>query len=129
MKKYVLTVEDHFSAAHQLRGYMGKCENLHGHNWKVRLSVEGSVLESSGMLVDFTLLKKILKEVISCLDHTNLNDQNPFDKINPSSENIAEFICGVVQQKIASATKTAAVESVTVWESDTSSCTFCPGTT
>ena len=126
MKRYELTVEDHFSSAHQLRGYMGKCENIHGHNWKVRVRVEGDRLDSTGMLVDFTELKRMLKEVMKYLDHVNLNETSPFDTINPSSENIAEYIYDKMREKLVSRTDAAHVSSVTVWESATSSCTFYP---
>ena len=124
MKRYELAVEDSFSSAHQLRGYMGKCENIHGHNWKVAVRVAGERLDGTGMLVDFTLLKKMLKEVMAQLDHVNLNDINPFITINPSSENIADYICETMQQKINSCITGVNVSSVTVWESPTSSCTF-----
>ncbi len=129
MNRYELTVEDHFSSAHQLRGYMGKCENIHGHNWRVKLRVTGSSLDNIGLLVDFGVLKKILKEVLSRLDHVNLNDNPPFDRINPSSENIAEYICTAVQSDLAGGYPGVTVSSVTVWESQTSSCTFYPEAT
>ena len=89
---YILTVEDHFSSAHQLRGYQGKCENIHGHNWRVVLKVKGSELNDIGLLIDFHELKSILKDILNQLDHCNLNEVEPFDKINPSSENIAQYI-------------------------------------
>lgn len=129
MKRYELTVEDNFSSAHQLRGYMGKCENIHGHNWRVKVSVTGSRLDSIGLLVDFGALKKILKEVLSGLDHVNLNDTPPFDSINPSSENIADYICAGVQSAVSREFPDVRVSSVTVWESRTSSCTFYPEVT
>lgn len=128
MNRYELTVEDHFSSAHQLRGYMGKCENIHGHNWRVKLRVMGSRLDSIGLLVDFGVLKKILKEVLSRLDHVNLNDTPPFDSINPSSENISGYIYTEVQSAISREYPDIKVSSVTVWESQTSSCTFYPET-
>ncbi len=126
MPKYTLTVEDSFSSAHHLRGYMGRCENMHGHNWKVSLNVQGSKLDSTGMLVDFTILKKILKEATAYLDHIVLNDTPPFDTINPSAENISRFICERVQSGLDSLAPHARVSSVTVWESHTSSCTYEP---
>lgn len=129
MKRYELAVEDQFSSAHQLRGYMGKCENIHGHNWRVMVRVTGERLDATGMLVDFTLLKKMLKEIMSYLDHVNLNDTPPFDTVNPSSENIAEYICTAMQGKLNAHTPASHVSSVTVWESATSSCTFYPDIT
>lgn len=71
---YELTIEGSFASAHQLRGYKGKCENLHGHNWKVELSVEGKALNDIGLLIDFHELKRILGEVLVRLDHKNINE-------------------------------------------------------
>ncbi|MCL1865603.1 MAG: 6-carboxytetrahydropterin synthase QueD [Spirochaetes bacterium] len=123
---FVLTVEDYFSSAHQLRGYKGKCENIHGHNWRVILNVQGEVLNEIGLIIDFTELKDILKKIISYLDHKNLNEIEPFVAINPSSENIAEFIAVKVQEEINKINAGINVESVTIWESHTSRCTFYP---
>ena len=78
---YKLEVESWFSSAHQLREYKGKCENLHGHNWKVKLQLEGEELNSLGMLVDFTDAKRILSGLMDRLDHKFLNEIEPFDKI------------------------------------------------
>jgi len=96
---YSLRVEAGFSAAHFLADYNGKCENLHGHNYIVRLWVKGREIDRNGMLIDFSLLKKILKEVISRLDHKNLNDIDVFDN-NPSAERIAAHIYGEVSAKL-----------------------------
>ena len=71
---FEVRVEDDFAAAHFLKDYHGKCENLHGHNYKVFVHVEGNSLDEGGMLIDFSVLKRELKNVLSCLDHTNLND-------------------------------------------------------
>ncbi len=125
---YILTVEDSFAAAHQLHGYRGKCENLHGHNWKIELEVGGRVLNDIGLLIDFHDLKDILKSVISDLDHSNLNETELFSSINPSSENIARIIATDVQKKIFSGGfgKDVHVRAVTVFESGTSRCTYIP---
>ncbi len=88
---FEIRVEAHFCAAHFLKDYKGKCENLHGHNYKVYAHVKGSSLDEGGMLLDFGDLKKALKDVCDSMDHTNLND-NPFFKQNPSAERIAVFI-------------------------------------
>ncbi|MBQ1628965.1 MAG: 6-carboxytetrahydropterin synthase QueD [Treponema sp.] len=80
-----------FAAAHFLRDYNGKCENLHGHNYKVYAHVRGETLNEGGMLLDFTKLKSVLRTVIGKLDHTNLNDIEYFDQ-NPSAERIAVYI-------------------------------------
>ncbi len=122
---YILTVEDTFSSAHQLRGYRGKCENIHGHNWKVVLSVKGVKIDKTGLLVDFNILKEILKQVTGVLDHRSLNDIVPFSEINPSSENIACYISKEVDRLLAERDiSVVSVHSVTVWESETSRCTY-----
>jgi len=117
---YKLSVFDFFSSAHFLRQYKGKCENLHGHNWKVKICFTGTKLDQTGMLIDFTDMKKYLKEIISYLDHKLLNEIEPFDKINPTAENIATFIFNKMKN---CETETAKIFEVEVWESNTSSAT------
>lgn len=124
---YILTVEDKFSSAHQLRGYKGKCENIHGHNWKVVLSVSGKKLNNIGLLIDFNDLKSMLKKVTDMLDHKNINEVEPFGELNPSSENIAKFISDKIQFELAESFSGITVDSVTVWESDTSRCCYIAG--
>lgn len=119
---YELMVETDFSAAHQLRGYKGKCEALHGHNWRVQIIVSSDKLNDIGIVIDFHELKAITGNVISQLDHTFLNDVFPFTEINPSSENIAKWIYDSVNKKMKQ--KNCTVSSVTVWENDTSSATY-----
>jgi 6-pyruvoyltetrahydropterin/6-carboxytetrahydropterin synthase len=119
---FELMVETDFSAAHQLRGYKGKCENLHGHNWRVQIIVSSDKLNDIGIVIDFHEIKEISREVISQLDHSFLNDVFPFTEINPSSENIAKWIYDSMYKKIKQ--KNCAVSSVTVWENDTSSATY-----
>lgn len=88
-----LSVRDSFSAAHALRNHGGKCENTHGHNFNVEIRVEGDALDpETGMLVDFSLLKKLLRQILERLDHKDLNSEPPFDRANPSSENLARHI-------------------------------------
>ena len=119
--KYEISVERTFSAAHALRGYKGKCENLHGHNWRIRVSVNGQKLDKMGMLVDFTDLKSALDAVLKKLDHTNLNDINPFNTINPTAENIAAYIHDGLKKYQLPQIKISGVE---VWESETSSAKY-----
>ena len=97
---YTLRVEAEFAAAHFLSHYHGKCENLHGHNYKVRLWVKGAELDEGGMVADFSLLKKALKETVEILDHSNLNDIEAFNN-DPSAERIAHFIYDKVRGKLA----------------------------
>ncbi|NPA15136.1 MAG: 6-carboxytetrahydropterin synthase QueD [Deferribacteres bacterium] len=112
---WILRVIDSFSAAHFLREYQGACENLHGHNWRVELEVVGDELDETGLLVDFKRLKAVLKEVLDVLDHRLLNEIPPFDRVNPSSENIARFIFCEAGKRLPESVK---VKSVAVWESD-----------
>jgi 6-pyruvoyltetrahydropterin/6-carboxytetrahydropterin synthase len=119
---YELMVETDFSAAHQLRAYKGKCEALHGHNWRVQIIVSSDKLNDIGIVIDFHELKEISREVILPLDHSFLNDVFPFTEINPSSENIAKWIYDSLKKKLQS--KNCLVSSVTVWENDSSSATY-----
>ena len=119
---YELVVESKFSAAHQLRGYKGLCEKLHGHNWRVTVAVTAERLDEQGMAIDFTELKKALREVLDQLEHTFLNDIFPFTQINPSSENLAKWIYDSLSKKING--EDLDVGSVTVWESDTASASY-----
>ncbi|TAL38815.1 MAG: 6-carboxytetrahydropterin synthase QueD [Spirochaetes bacterium] len=123
---YILTVEDSFASAHQLNGYKGKCENLHGHNWRVVVSVRGRTLNKTGLLIDFHDLKALLKPIIAELDHKNLNELPFFRDKNPSSENIAAHIALLLGDKLSGFGAMAELESVVVWESDTSRCTYIP---
>jgi len=117
-----LTIESQFSAAHQLRGYKGKCEALHGHNWRVQVTISSEKLDDLGMVLDFHELKSITGEVLASLDHTFLNDVFPFTEINPSSENMAKWIYESIRKKILK--KNCTISSVTVWENETSSATY-----
>ena len=119
---FEICVEHTFAAAHFLRNYYGKCENLHGHNYRVQVGMEGSELDASGLLYDFAKLKKQLRETSSYLDHHLLNEIKPFDSINPSAENIAKFICDEMQKGLDS----GSVAYVKVWETDTSFAVYRP---
>jgi len=101
---YKVRVEEEFSAAHFLSHYKGKCEKLHGHNYRVRLWFCGEKLDDGGMLFDFSILKKLLREVLSILDHSNLNDMEVFSG-DPSAERIAKFIFEEIQKKIPASEK------------------------
>jgi 6-pyruvoyltetrahydropterin/6-carboxytetrahydropterin synthase len=97
---FEIEVESHFSAAHRLRGYGTKCENLHGHNWNVVAVVQSAALDSRGVCIDFRDLRKALGEVLDELDHTHLNAVPPFDRINPSAENISRFVYRKLAPKV-----------------------------
>ena len=119
---YELTVEVGFAAAHQLRGYQGNCENMHGHNWRVQINILAERLNEIDIAMDFRELKKIAREVITPLDHSFLNDIFPFTEKNPSSENIAKWIFDSLKKKIHH--DAVRVAAVTVWESETSSASY-----
>lgn len=112
-----------FSAAHSLRGYKGRCEELHGHNWKVEVLVSAGKLNKLGMVVDFKELKDELDRIISRLDHRHLNNLSFFKKVNPTSENIAKYIFDALTERRLPFT----VDKVTVWESDSCSASFFRG--
>lgn len=120
---YELMIETSFASAHQLRGYKGKCENLHGHNWRVQVYVSAQHLNSIDIAIDFHDLKRLTNEVVNQLDHKELNKVFPFTEINPSSENIAKWIFDNLKKKIAEY-KGVTLTAVTVWESDTASVTY-----
>jgi len=115
---YNLKVEKGFSSAHNLRGYKGKCEALHGHNWKVEVEIAGDQLGKTGMLMDFKLVKSKLSKILEKLDHKYLNDIAYFKKTNPTSENIAKYLYDCLKKKIP------ALYAVKVWESDNCSATY-----
>jgi len=113
---YTARVEEWFAAAHFLVNYHGKCENLHGHNYKVRVTVKGSRLDGGGMLCDFGVLKGALKEVFKELDHSNLNDLPFFSDGNPSAERIAEYIFIEMEKRLD--IEPAALSLVEVFETE-----------
>ncbi len=123
---FQVSVEESFSAGHALRGYKGKCENPHGHNYKVRVTLEGSALDSVGLLYDFAHLKQIIHQVIQGVDHKFLNDLAPFDKLNPSAENIARYFYEEASKQMPPQPDGARIASITVWETDTTAATYWP---
>lgn len=123
---YEVSVDETFAAGHYLRGYKGKCENQHGHNYRVRVTLAGKEVDATGLLYDFVHLKQIIQSVIHALDHRNLNDFAPFDKMNPSAENIARYIYDETAKQMRASANGAAVSSITVWETDTSAATYRP---
>ena len=120
---YQVSVEGHFDAAHYLRDYGGKCENLHGHRFKVVVSLKATELNKIGLAYDFTELKCHLGEVLARFDHTCINDVAPFDEINPSSENIAVTIYDQLKGRFSGGVSLLSVE---VWESPQSCVTYRP---
>ena len=97
---FEVTVEQTFAAGHALREYKGKCENVHGHNYRVQITVEGERLNRIGLLVDFVELKRVVREVVAILDHQFINDLEPFTVINPSAENMAKYFYDEVSRRM-----------------------------
>jgi 6-pyruvoyltetrahydropterin/6-carboxytetrahydropterin synthase len=112
---YEITVEKHFEAAHYLRGYQGKCENVHGHRYRIVVKVRADKLNDIGLAYDFTDLKRHLNAILERFDHVCLNDIVPFDKINPSAENIASTIYNELKEKLSADPIT--LTAVEAWES------------
>jgi len=114
---FEIKILGHIAAAHFLRGYEGKCKDLHGHTWKVEVTMKREQLDSIGMVVDFAVLKKQLKQFLDVLDHKCLNDLDYFKEVNPTTENIAKFIF----ENFAREVEPIVISQVQVWESDTAS--------
>jgi len=119
---YELKIIRTFAAAHQLLMSKTKCENLHGHNWKIEVIIKGSKLDQSGMMIDFGILKKYVDEILDSLDHKFLNELPFFKEKSPSSENIARFIAETLSDKIE--LPDISVSRVTAWESDNACATY-----
>lgn len=113
---YRLKIVTSFAAAHNLNNYQGECENLHGHNWRVEVSVTASELDKAGLCIDFKILKAETRELLSGLDHKYLNELSSFAGQSPSSENIARYIFHELSKKLNDGN--VKVEMITVWESD-----------
>jgi len=118
-----LAVVDYFASAHQLRGYNGQCERLHGHNWRVEVVVEGKELNEQGLLLDFKVIKGALSSILQGLDHSFLNELPYFQEKNPTSENLAFFIFKEME-KALKAYPGVRVKEVTVWESERARATY-----
>jgi 6-pyruvoyltetrahydropterin/6-carboxytetrahydropterin synthase len=111
---YEVTVKTGFSAAHQLRLYDGKYENLHGHNWSAQVTVEADELDAMGVGMDFVKLKQMVGETLDILDYKNINEIPPFDKLNPSAENIARWLFLILKEQVSS--KSTRVKRVEIFE-------------
>lgn len=122
---FEVTVEDSFAAGHYLRNYKGKCENPHGHNYKVRVTLRGAALDQAGLLLDFKDLKEVMKHVIDRLDHQMLNEIEPFKSVNPSAENLAKYFYDQASARLQSLTGgRVAVSDVTIWETDSTTARY-----
>lgn len=122
---FEVCVENTFAAGHALRDYHGKCENVHGHNYRVRVTMEGEQLDATGLLVDFVEIKRLTNSVIDKLDHRFINDIAPFDAINPSAENIAKYFYDEIDSGLKTDTPVR-ISEVKVWETDVSAAAYRP---
>jgi 6-pyruvoyltetrahydropterin/6-carboxytetrahydropterin synthase len=120
---FEVTIEETFAAGHALRNYRGKCENVHGHNYRCQVTLEGAELDSIGLLVDFVELKRVVHGVLDRMDHQWLNEFPPFDKLNPSAENMARYIYEEVVEGLKSR-EGVRVGLVRLWETDTACATY-----
>jgi 6-pyruvoyltetrahydropterin/6-carboxytetrahydropterin synthase len=123
---FEVAVEQSFASAHALRNYKGRCENVHGHNWKVRVVIEGEKLDATGMLVDFLDVKSLLGEILDRIDHQFLNEIPPFDVVNPSAENIAEYFYQQMTGRLAETPVPVRIREVKIWETEIQSATYRP---
>jgi 6-pyruvoyltetrahydropterin/6-carboxytetrahydropterin synthase len=121
---YEIVVEQQIESAHYLRGYKGKCENVHGHTYGITVRLKADKLNDIGLVYDFTDVKRLLDAVLDKYDHKLLNDIPPFDKINPSAENIAATVCREFQSKLTGAPVT--VKAIEVWENTRQGIVFTP---
>ena len=119
---YTMKIITDFSAAHLLRGYPGACSRLHGHNWKVEVIVKATELDSIGMGLDFSDIKKATNGIIGNLDHRNLNDLPPFDEINPTAENVSAYLYTELSKTIN--TNKIKVGAITLWETERACVTY-----
>ncbi|MBA4392897.1 MAG: 6-carboxytetrahydropterin synthase QueD [Desulfobacca sp.] len=119
---FELKILTQFAAAHRLRDFKGKCEQLHGHNWKVEVFVQAAELDSAGLVRDFGEIKAVTHEVLNELDHHYLNELSPFQEENPSSEHIARYLFHQLSGRLND--ERARVSKISVWESDTSCATY-----
>ena len=122
---FEVSVQRTFSSAHALRNYRGKCENVHGHNYRVEVTVQGEALDEAGLLLDFVEIKRCMAEVIDYLDHRHLNDLPPFTELNPSAENIAKYFYDRIADSLR-APGQATIACVKIWETDTSYALYRP---
>jgi 6-pyruvoyltetrahydropterin/6-carboxytetrahydropterin synthase len=122
---YEVTVEDSFAAGHYLRNYKGKCENPHGHNYKIRVTLAGKDLDKAGLLLDFKDLREVMKHVIERLDHRMINDVAPFTELNPSAENLAKYFYDETNSRLRQVTSGRVhVKDVTVFETDSTTAKY-----
>jgi 6-pyruvoyltetrahydropterin/6-carboxytetrahydropterin synthase len=121
---FEITVEENFPAAHALRGYRGKCEYVHGHNYRVRVSLEAAELDAAGLVLDFVELRRVLGDLLEPFDHRLLNEVAPFDTLNPTAENMAHYFFEELSRRLTAHAPRVRVTEVRVWETDTATAAY-----
>jgi len=119
---YELMVITQFAAAHQLRNFRGKCEKLHGHNWRIEVYIQGEKLNDAGLLIDFKEVKEATNRILEEFDHSFLNELSQFKDQNPSSENIAAYIFDTLSNEVNN--NNIKVTKITAWESEFASASY-----
>ena len=122
---YEVSVEQTFAAGHALRNYRGKCENVHGHNYRLQVTLAGPELDAAGLLVDFVELKRVMQAAIERLDHQFINDVPPFDTLNPSAENMARYFYDTLSSALNNR-NSVRVSEVKLWETEVAAATYRP---
>ena len=112
---YIIAVDSHFASSHQIVGYDGKCSNMHGHTWKIKVEVKADQVDKIGICFDFKSLKELINTIVDDLDHQNLNSLEPFKDKNPTAENIACYLYQTIKEKLPEKIE---IYQVTVWESE-----------
>ena len=123
---FEVTIEETFAAGHALRNYRGKCENVHGHNYRCQVTITGTELNSIGLLMDFVELKKTVHTVLDRMDHQWLNEFPPFDALNPSAENMAKYFHDEISKGLTGGEVPVRISEVRLWETDTSIAVYRP---
>lgn len=122
---FEVTVQQTFASGHSLRNYKGKCENVHGHNYRVEVTMQGPELNATGLLVDFLDVKRLIGKVVDYLDHQYINDLKPFDVINPSAENLAKYFYDEISSGLPQ-DGSGRVAAVKIWETDVTAAIYRP---
>ncbi|MBM3745687.1 MAG: 6-carboxytetrahydropterin synthase QueD [Acidobacteria bacterium] len=121
---FEITLEESFSAAHALRGYQGKCERVHGHNYRVRVSLQAEQLDPAGLVMDFVDVRALLRDLLEPFDHRLLNDVPPFDTLNPTAENMARHFFVGLSRRISAQGPRVRVAEVRVWETEAATAAY-----
>jgi len=121
---FEITMEESFPAAHALRGYRGKCQYVHGHNYRLRVSLQADELDAAGLVVDFAEVRRLLRDLVEPFDHRLLNEVRPFDTLNPTAENMARYFFEELRRRLAAYAPRVRVAEVRVWETEAATAAY-----